>query len=67
MYNLQIKCVKLLRKVEMYQWVEHSDVKEYDEGDKVRRETTYSYSTEWRSDLVSSRNFDEEVGHRNPL
>ena len=50
----------------MYQWVEHTNVVEYDEGDKVRKETTYSYSTEWRTDLVRSRNFDEEVGHRNP-
>ena len=50
----------------MYQWVEHTDVKEYDEGDEVRRETTYTYSTEWRYEVVKSRNFDEEVGHENP-
>ena len=66
MLNLHLKCVNLRRIVEMYQWVEYSEVKEVNEGDKVRRETTYSYSTEWRKDLIQSRNFDKEVGHRNP-
>ncbi|XP_076812856.1 transmembrane protein 43-like [Clavelina lepadiformis] len=65
-YGVAVPCVKLHRKVEMYQWVEHSTLKEIDEGDEIRQETTYTYNTEWSSTSVKSRDFAEEFLHQNP-
>ncbi|XP_043375610.1 transmembrane protein 43 isoform X2 [Dermochelys coriacea] len=65
-YGLSIHAVKLKRQVEMYQWVEYEDSKEYEENGEVKKETRYSYNTEWKSEVVNSRNFDREIGHKNP-
>lgn len=65
-YGLSIRAVKLKRHVEMYQWVEHEESKEYEENGEVKKETKYTYNTEWKSELVNSRNFDREIGHKNP-
>ncbi|NXK59085.1 TMM43 protein, partial [Sylvietta virens] len=65
-YGLSIHAVKLKRNVEMYQWVEHEDSKEYEENGEIKKETRYSYDTEWKSEVVNSRNFDREIGHKNP-
>uniref|UniRef100_A0A672V2P6 Transmembrane protein 43 n=1 Tax=Strigops habroptila TaxID=2489341 RepID=A0A672V2P6_STRHB len=60
------KAVKLKRNVEMYQWVEYEDSREYEENGEIKKETKYSYNTEWKSEVVNSRNFDREIGHKNP-
>ncbi|NWH32258.1 TMM43 protein, partial [Chloropsis hardwickii] len=65
-YGLSIHAVKLKRNVEMYQWVEYEDSKEYEEDGEIKKETKYSYNTEWKSEIVNSRNFDREIGHKNP-
>lgn len=65
-YRVEVQAVKLKREVEMYQWVEYQDSKDYKENGEMKTETTYTYSTEWRSDLINSRHFDEEIGHQNP-
>ncbi|NXB30260.1 TMM43 protein, partial [Eulacestoma nigropectus] len=65
-YGLSIQAVKLKRNVEMYQWVEYEDSKEYEENGEIKKETKYSYNTEWKSEVVNSRNFDREIGHKNP-
>lgn len=65
-YNIAVHAVHLKRTVEMYQWVEHQSKTEYNEGSHTRTETSYSYSQEWRSDLVRSEQFDNEFNHRNP-
>ncbi|XP_058028563.1 transmembrane protein 43 [Ahaetulla prasina] len=65
-YGLSIRAVKLKRQVEMYQWVEFEDSKEYEEDGEVKKETRYSYNTEWKLEVVNSRNFDREIGHKNP-
>lgn len=65
-YRVAVHAVKLKRQVEMYQWVEHQESRDYEEDGQTKTETTYSYSTEWRSDIVNSRNFDKEIGHINP-
>ncbi|KAL1251805.1 hypothetical protein QQF64_019601 [Cirrhinus molitorella] len=49
-----------------YQWVEYSSSRDYEENGEKKTETTYSYNAEWRSEVVSSRHFDQEVGHMNP-
>lgn len=65
-YNIAVHAVHLKRTVEMYQWVEHESKREYNEGSHTRVETSYSYSMEWRSDLVRSEQFDNSLNHRNP-
>nr|XP_002119557.1 transmembrane protein 43 [Ciona intestinalis] len=65
-YKIKLPCVKLKRTVEMYQWIEHSQSKETNVGDKIETETTYTYDLEWSSTLSQSRNFAEEIGHTNP-
>uniref|UniRef100_A0AAY5F018 Transmembrane protein 43 n=1 Tax=Electrophorus electricus TaxID=8005 RepID=A0AAY5F018_ELEEL len=65
-YKVAVQAVKLKRSVEMYQWVEYQDTREYKEGDETKTETTYTYNTEWKSEVVNSRHFDKEIGHMNP-
>mmetsp|Transcript_29257 Transcript_29257/g.46980 ORF Transcript_29257/g.46980 Transcript_29257/m.46980 type:complete len:486 (+) Transcript_29257:78-1535(+) len=67
-FDFEIKhCVRLRRRVEMYQWVEtkHSKTTKDAFGNK-RTETRYSYAKEWRSQAVSSSGFREQHGHENP-
>ncbi|KAM9326283.1 transmembrane protein 43 [Gastrophryne carolinensis] len=65
-YGVTVSCVKLKRQVEMYQWVEYTESKEYEENGEKKTETRYTYNTEWKSEVVSSRHFDREIAHRNP-
>lgn len=65
-YRVVVQAVKLKRQVEMYQWVEYRESKDYQEDGETKTETTYTYNTEWKSELVNSRNFDREIGHQNP-
>lgn len=65
-YGVAVHAVKLQRSVEMYQWVEHESESRYNEGGQTRVEKTYSYTKEWRSDLVRSQSFDSPFNHENP-
>ncbi|XP_029287152.1 transmembrane protein 43 [Cottoperca gobio] len=65
-YKVVVQAVKLKRQVEMYQWVEYQESKDYQEDGETKTETTYNYNTEWKSELVNSRHFDKEIGHQNP-
>lgn len=65
-YRVVVQAVKLRRQVEMYQWVEYQESKDYQEDGETKTETTYTYNTEWKSELINSRNFDREIGHINP-
>uniref|UniRef100_A0A3B3BDT1 Transmembrane protein 43 n=1 Tax=Oryzias melastigma TaxID=30732 RepID=A0A3B3BDT1_ORYME len=66
-YRVVVQAVKLRRQVEMYQWVESRESRfVLQENGETKTETTYSYNTEWKSELINSRNFDKEIGHQNP-
>nr|XP_046239704.1 transmembrane protein 43 [Scatophagus argus] len=65
-YGVVVQAVKLKREVEMYQWVEYHESNDYQEDGETKTETTYTYNTEWKSELINSRNFDKEIGHQNP-
>ncbi|XP_013396407.1 transmembrane protein 43 isoform X1 [Lingula anatina] len=65
-YGVSVRAVKLKRHVEMYQWVEHEHRREVNEGDKTREEVTYSYSKEWKSEVIQSSSFDNPTRHHNP-
>jgi hypothetical protein len=51
--------LRLRRRVEMYQWVEHKQ-------EKQEKGTVYSYTLEWRQSDVSSAHFQKRHGHHNP-
>ncbi|XP_031424269.1 transmembrane protein 43 isoform X2 [Clupea harengus] len=65
-YRVALQAVKLKRQVEMYQWVESQESRDYVEDGEQKSETTYTYNTEWKSEVINSRNFDKEIGHMNP-
>ncbi|XP_047664439.1 transmembrane protein 43 isoform X2 [Tachysurus fulvidraco] len=65
-YRVAVQAVKLKRNVEMYQWVEYQESRDYQENGETKTETTYSYNTEWKSEIINSRHFDKEIGHVNP-
>ncbi|XP_065674345.1 transmembrane protein 43 isoform X3 [Hydra vulgaris] len=65
-FGISIFAVKLKRHVEMYQWIEHENKREYKEGDQTRIETTYSYSKEWQSEIINSGRFNVPTLHQNP-
>ena len=61
------QAIKLLRTVEMYQWKESSQSKtEKNLGGSTTTEKTYSYTKEWSSSLVPSKDFKLSAEHVNP-
>ena len=65
-FYFAVKAFQLERKVEMYQWVEHEEHETKEKLGGSEEETiTYTYSKEWRQDIVDSSSF-EESGHDNP-
>ncbi|CAJ1958188.1 unnamed protein product [Cylindrotheca closterium] len=59
--------LKLQRHVEMYQWTEssHSETIKNPDG-STDTVTTYTYSTEWEDQVISSDSFETSSGHENP-
>ncbi len=59
--------LRLYRKVEMYQWVEHKSSRDRETmtgGTESR--TTYTYTKEWSETAHNSNDFREPQGHQNP-
>ena len=63
-FGVSAKAIRLVREVEVYQWVEHSETHRVKKGDKEYDETTYSYNLEWCPKPVDSQGFKEK-GHDN--
>lgn len=65
--GVSVNAVKLMRDVEMYQWVESSksETKENIGGSK-ETVTTYTYNTNWSSTRQDSSKFKKPDGHGNP-
>ena len=60
-YGVSATAISMVREVEMYQWVEHTETKEEKKlGGKVEQVTTYTYTKEWCSSPVSSDGFKEQ-------
>lgn len=60
MFGVRERAIKLDRKVEYYQWVEHSQTKKRDKvGGGEETITTYTYEQEWVKKPVNSSNFKE--------
>ncbi|MDB2642798.1 TMEM43 family protein, partial [bacterium] len=66
-FGISEQAIKLIRNVEMYQWVEResTETKTNTGGSETTRKT-YSYSKSWKPSLVSSANFKVKNGHENP-
>ena len=59
-FGIGVKAIALERKVEYYQWVEHSQTKKEDKlGGKEVTTTTYTYSKQWVSSPVQSSQFHD--------
>lgn len=55
------------RKVEMYEWVEHSKTTSHTHaGGSKTKTTTYTYTEKWSEDAVDSSTFKHPDGHTNP-
>lgn len=66
-FGVSVTAIKLQRSTEMYQWVEHVDTDQTEKvGGSVETTKTYSYSKEWRSNLVDSSQFRDSTSYRNP-
>ena len=60
--------VRLLRRVEMYQWKEDAQTEARTKlGGAEERTTTYSYERGWSDAPIDSNRFKEPRGHTNPL
>ena len=60
LFGVREQAIKLDRKVEYYQWVEHSQKKKRDKvGGGEETITTYTYEQEWVKKPVNSSNFKE--------
>lgn len=65
-FGISENCIRLERKVEIYQWVENAkEEKKKNLGGSETTVTTYTYSLEWNDEYVDSSRF-KEPGHDNP-
>lgn len=66
-FGITVNALQLLRKVEMFQWVEKSKSEtEKSLGGGETTVTTYTYSTEWSDRAHDSSNFKQPQGRENP-
>lgn len=66
-FGVSAAALKLLRKVEMFQWVEKTETKtEKKLGGGEETVTTYTYTKEWNDRAVDSSQFKKPQGHENP-
>jgi hypothetical protein len=67
LFGVSVKAIKLLRKVEMYQWKQSEETQtEKEVGGSEREVKTYTYSKVWSDELLDSSNFKDPNGHQNP-
>ena len=65
-FGISVKGIRLVRKVEMYQWREKSSSKtEKKLGGGEKKTTVYTYDKVWSDKLIPSADF-KESGHDNP-
>jgi hypothetical protein len=65
--GVSANAIKLLREVEMYQWVESSQSKTQEKfGGGKETVTTYTYETKWSGTPKDSGEFKKPEGHTNP-
>lgn len=66
-FSVSAQGIRLVRKVEMFQWVEDESTKtETQLGGGEQKVTTYTYKKAWHEGAVDSSDFHEPTGHQNP-
>ncbi len=65
-FGISIPAVKLIRKAEMYQWVEVERSETRKSGSGTETVRTYSYEKQWRDSPVDSTRFKVATEHQNP-
>jgi hypothetical protein len=66
-FQIRSQAVRLVRKVEMYQWKEERRTENRSNaGGSQTRTTTYSYERTWSDRPISSQDFRQRDGHQNP-
>ena len=66
-FGIEEKGIKLIRSVEMYQWVEKKQRKTKKKlGGKKKVKTIYTYKKEWSKKWQDSDDFEITKGHTNP-
>lgn len=66
-FDLSVPAIRLIRRVELYQWQEHSSSETRDKlGGGSETVTTYRYETGWSETLTDSSAFRRPAGHENP-
>lgn len=58
-FGISATAIRLVRSVEIFQWVQHADTRRVKKGDKEYDETTYSYKQEWCRKPVDSSAFKD--------
>lgn len=67
MFAISAPGIRLVRSVEMYQWIEKSESKTQDKlGGGQETVTTYTYSKGWSDEPNDSSDFKQPTGHENP-
>jgi N-methylhydantoinase A/oxoprolinase/acetone carboxylase beta subunit len=65
-FKVTAAALKLIRNVEIYQWVEDKKTeKKQNTGGSEETRTTYTYKKEWVDEPVRSQNFKQPAGHEN--
>lgn len=66
-FGISTAAIALKRKVEMYQWREHTKKETKKKvGGGTKTVTTYTYDKGWSSSATSSSDFKQPEGHHNP-
>jgi hypothetical protein len=66
-FAVRVKAIKMIRSVEMYQWVENSRSETRKKlGGGEETVTTYSYDKRWSERRIDSAGFKQPEGHGNP-
>ena len=67
LFGFEVPCLRLVRQVEYYQWVERKDKRHTQQGDgSAKMQTHYHYTQRWVDRPVNSRMF-RETHHRNTV
>ncbi len=66
--GISVKAIKIIRKIEMFQWAQSQESKKEKLANSVDKETVvYTYKPIWSADLIDSDSFKDKVNYRNPL
>jgi len=66
-FGVAVIALRLMRDVEMYQWIENvSTEKKTKVGGTEETTTVYDYAKDWASGLTPSSSFEHPEGHQNP-